>query len=122
MLIRMTGLGSFSALFAAGALAVGGLVGSGSTHPGSRTALVIDAEAARDGRDLVDPRLRALEAEIRLPRTWAEALTNVRYFEEQRYRVVVAGPLAGAAAEAAGTRAVHGRDLAGALAAVELDR
>jgi hypothetical protein len=115
----MTSLGSFAALLAAGALAVGGLVGSGLTHPGSRTALVIDAEAARDGRDLVDPRLRALEAEIRLPRTWAEAVTNVRYFDEQGYRLVVAGPRAGAAAVAAGARAVHGRDLAGALAGVE---
>jgi hypothetical protein len=112
-------LGTFTALLAAGALAAGGLVGPGATDPsGARTALVIDAAAARDGRDLVDPRLHALDAEIRLPRTSAEAVANVRYFDEQRYRLVVAGPHAGAAAEAAGARAVHVPDLAGALAAV----
>jgi hypothetical protein len=120
MLIRMTGLGTFTALLAAGALAAGGLVGSGSTDlSGARTALVIDAAAARDGRDLVDPRLRDLDAEMRLPRTSAEAVANVRYFDKQGYRLVVAGRQAGAAAEAAGARAVHVPDLAGAVAAVD---
>jgi hypothetical protein len=110
-----------AALFAAGALTAGGVLGSDSGgSPGSttRTALVIDASAARDGRDLVDGRLRAVDAEIRLPRTSAEARTNVRYLAAQGYRVVVAGLRATAAADAMGVEAVHAPGLTGALAAV----
>ncbi len=81
------------------------LDGQGAQH--SRTALVIDASRARDGRELVDPRLRDLDAEVRLPRTSEEARTNVRYFDSLGYRVVVAGPAAGAAATAAGVDAVR---------------
>ena len=88
--------------------------GAGSTP---RTALVIDAGAAGDGPDLVDPRLRAVDAEVRLPRTAAEARTNVRYLAELGRRVVVVGPQATAAADSAGVAAVKAPDLEGALAA-----
>ena len=54
---------------------------------------MIDAAEGRDGRELVDERLRAVRAEVRLPRTPEEARANLRYFEAQDYRVVVAGPL-----------------------------
>ena len=99
-------------------VAVGGLLGPDSHEdPAPRTALVIDASAARDGRALVDPRLQSLEAEVRLPRTPAEARTNVLYFDTLGYRVVVAGPAANAAADSAGVGAVHARGLRGALKA-----
>src|SRR4051794_21443378 len=98
MLIRMTGLGTTLAggiastlvAVAVAAAGIGGaLAGGSSTDPaaggepaggssvaakradGPRTALVIDASRARDGRELVAPRLRALDAELRLPRTAA---------------------------------------------------
>jgi hypothetical protein len=74
---------------------------------------------AGDGRDLIDSRLRDLDAAIRLPRNPVEARTNVRYFAAQGYRLVVAGPLAGAAARSARVAARHVPDLGGALAAVE---
>jgi hypothetical protein len=109
-----------TALLAAVALAAGGLAGATSSDgAGSapRTALVVDAAAARDGRDLVDPRLRAVDAEVRLPRTAAEARTDIRYLAELGRRVVVAGPQATAAAHGAGVAAVKARDLTGALAA-----
>src|SRR5688500_5819209 len=122
MRIRMTEIGTqITALLAAGALAVGGLVGTESDEPpgpASRTALVIDAAEARDGRVLVDPRLGDVDAEVRLPRTAAEARTNVRYFAKQGYRLVVSGPHAGAAADATGVAATSVPDLTGALAAV----
>jgi len=118
----MTGLGSILAAFLTAALvAAGGFVaGSADERSGSaaRTALVIDAAAGRDGRDLLDPRLRESGAEVRLPRTSAEALTNVRYFAAQGYRVVVTGPRATAAAGDAGVEAVRAQDLPAALAAV----
>ena len=117
----MTGFGSVTALLAAGAVTVGGLVGSdsdGSSGSATRTALVIDAAAARDGRKLIDPRLRDLDAAIRLPRTSTEAGTNLRYFAAQGYRVVVAGSQASAAARATGVDAVRAPDLAGALGAL----
>lgn len=121
MLIRMMDLGThLTALVVATAVAAGGVAGAtsgdgaGSTP---RTALVIDAGAAGDGPDLVDPRLRAADAEVRLPRTAAEARTNVRYLAELGKRVVVAGPRATAAADSAGVAAVKARDLDGALAA-----
>jgi hypothetical protein len=108
-----------TATLAAAAVAAAGLVGA-SSGDGSglppRTALVIDAAAARDGRDLVDPRLESADAEVRLPRTAAEARTNVRYQAELGKRVVVAGPKATAAAESTGVAAVRARDLSDALA------
>lgn len=109
-----------TALFAAVAVAAGGLVGvSSSGDPASapQTALIIDAAAARDGRDLVDPRLKDADAEVRLPRTAAEARTDVRYLAELGKRVVVAGPQATAAADNTGVAAVKAGDLTGALAA-----
>jgi hypothetical protein len=116
----MTEMGtSITAIVAALAVAVAGLVGSGSdgsSSPG--TALVIQAAAARDGRDLVDSRLQGVDAEVRLPRTPAEARTNLRYFAAQGHRIVVAGPQAAAAARQTGVRAERAADLSGALAAV----
>ena len=112
----MTALGTFAALLSAGLLTAGGLLGSDSSD--TRAAVVIDAAAARDDRDLVDARLRAVDAEIRLPRTPREARTNVRYFAAQDYRVVVAGSQATAAAEATGVEAEKAPGLTGALAAL----
>jgi hypothetical protein len=80
---------------------------------------VIDADAGRDGRELVDPRLRDVDAEVRLPRTDAEARTNLRYLDAQGYRLVVAGRRAGAAAAVTGVAATRAADLGQALAAVE---
>jgi len=115
----MMGLGTqIGALLAAGALAVGGLLGAGSDRSAPRTALVVDAAAARDGRALVDPRLRAVDAAVRLPRSTAEARTDVRYFAAQGYRVVVAGPRASAGARDAEVAVLRAPDLAGALAAI----
>jgi hypothetical protein len=113
----MTGIATAFASFAAtGALAVGAAFAPGSDHPAPRTAIVIDAPAARDGRALVDPRLRALEADVRLPRDAAEARTDVRYFAAQGYdRIVVAGPRSTAVAH--GAAIVRVADLPAALAA-----
>ena len=62
MLIRMTGVVSALVSFAAaGALAVASVLAPGAGHPAPRTALVVDAPAARDGRALVDPRLRTID-------------------------------------------------------------
>ena len=113
----MTGLGtSIASALAAGLVAAGGLVGaglgsasgsgsaaglgSGTAAASPRTALVVDAALGRDGRELVAPRLRDLHAELRLPRTTAEAETDLRYFAAQGYRLVVAGPDSKTAAEA----------------------
>lgn len=113
-----------AALLAVGALALGGAVATGS--PGAdfgggaapRTALVIDASLARDGRELVDPRLKDTGAEVRLPRTPTEARTNVRYFTELGYRVVAAGPDATtAAAEVSGASTEIAAGLPAALSA-----
>ena len=54
---------------------------------------------------------------VRLPRTAAEASTNVRYLAEQDYRLVVAGPRASAAAKTAGVTAIRASDLPEAVAA-----
>jgi hypothetical protein len=89
----------------AGLVAAGSLIGSGSSTHDTRTALVIDAALARDGRDLVAPRLRALDAALRLPRTAAEARTDLRYMAAQGYRLMVAGPDSRGAATATGVRA-----------------
>ena len=80
-------------LLTVGAVTIGSLIGTALGSAGEatpRTALVVDAAGARDGRALVDPRLVGLDAELRLPRTSEEARTNVRYFEELGYRVIVA--------------------------------
>ena len=90
-----------------------GTDGAGSVQ----TALVIDAAQGRAGRELVDPRLRDLDAEVRLPRTSAEARTNVRYFEALGYRVVVAGQKASAAAQATDADVVRTAGLPQALEA-----
>ena len=70
---------------------------------------MIDAAAGADGRELVDSRLREVDAEVRLPRTSAEARTNLRYFAAQDLRVIVAGPRASAAADATGISVVQDR-------------
>jgi hypothetical protein len=116
----MTGLGThIGALLAAGALAVGGLLGAGSDRPAPRAALVVDAALARDGRALVDARLRTIDADVRLPRTQAEALTDVRYFAARGFdRVIVVGAHSTAAAAQADAPARAASDLDGALAAL----
>ena len=81
------------------------------------TALVIDATQGRAGRELIDPRLRDLDAAVRLRRTSAEARTNVCYFDALGYRVVVAGPKASAAAETTGADVVRAAGLPQALEA-----
>jgi hypothetical protein len=109
-----------TAVLAAAAVAAGGLAGATSDDRSAsfpETAIVIDAAAARDGRDLIDPRLQDADAAVRLPRTAAEARTSVRYMAELGKRVVVAGPQATAAAHSAGVAAVKAGDLTGALAA-----
>jgi len=119
MLIRMTGIGSTITAFLAGAaVAVSGVLAGGSDGSAPHTALVIDAGAGRDGRELVDARLREARAEVRLARTSTEASTDVRYFAAQGYRVIVAGPLATGAAAATGVQAVRADDVAGALQAI----
>lgn len=121
MQIRMMDFGTqIIAVLAAVAVAGGGLVGATSgddAGPASESALVIDAAAARDGRDLVDPRLQGADTEVRLPRTVDEARTSVRYMAALGKRVVVAGPNATAAADSAGVAAVKAPGLTGALAA-----
>jgi hypothetical protein len=110
----MTGLtGTIAALATAAAVA---LSGAGSDQDrAQRKALVIDAGAAHQGHELVDPRLLDVDAEVRLPRDAREARTNVRYFDELGYRVVVVGPRSSAAADAAGLEALHAADLSRAL-------
>ncbi|HZC13280.1 MAG TPA: hypothetical protein VE270_04585 [Thermoleophilaceae bacterium] len=119
----MTGIGTqIGTLLAAGAVALAGVLGADSSRPGlpgAPTALVVDASMARDGRQLVDPRLDSVDAELRLPRTAAEARTNVRYFAALGYRLVVAGRHADSAAYSGGIAAVRAPHLAGALAALE---
>jgi hypothetical protein len=102
----MTGMGTaIVSVLTAGVVAAGSLLGFGSSTHATRAALVIDAALARDGRDLVDPRLRGLDAELRLPRTAAEARTDLRYLAAQGYRLMVAGPDSRAAATATGVPA-----------------
>jgi hypothetical protein len=114
----MTDLGPIIATLLTGAVvALGGVIAGDSSGAGSRTALVIDASAGRDGRELLDPRLRETPAEVRLPSTFEEALTNVRYFAAQGYRVIVIGPRASAAGAEAGIAAVRAADLPSALTA-----
>jgi hypothetical protein len=122
MLIRMTLLGThIAAVLAAGVVATGGVFGAEALADGDEgsasTALVIDASLARDGRELVDPRLKDVDADVRLPRTAEEARTNVRYFDELDYRVYVAGAQATAAAAEAGVDATPVSGLDQAIAA-----
>lgn len=119
MFIRMTLLATqLGAVLAAGALAVGGALGVASDRSAPQTAVVVDAGYARDGRALVDERLRAVDADVRIPRTQAEATTDVRYFAARGYdRIVVAGPLSTAAAHEAGAAARPTSGVAGALSA-----
>ena len=117
MLIRMTLIGTqIAAVLAAGVVATGSLFGTDSDGQARHSALVIDASLARDGRELVDPRLKDVNAEVRLPRNAREARTNVRYFDALGYQVYVAGPNAAAAAENTGIDATDARGLDGALA------
>ena len=109
-----------TALLAAAVVAAGGILGAtsgDSSGSASGSALVIDAAAVRDGRDLVDPRLQDAGAEVRLPRTAAEARSSVRYMAALGKRVVVAGPQATAAADSTGVAAVKASGLTSALAA-----
>jgi hypothetical protein len=103
---------SMTALLAAAAGVVGAAAGgtpaaapggdASSAGPAPRTALVVDAALARDGRELIARRLRAFPGELRIPRTRPEALTDVRYLAARGYRVVPVGPNAHAAAVTAG--------------------
>ncbi len=116
MLIRMMLIGTqIATVLAAGVVATGSLFGTDSDDRGRHTALVIDASLARDGRELVDPRLNDVDAEVRLPRNATEARTNVRYFDALGYRVYVAGSDAAAAAESTGVDATDVGGLDGAL-------
>jgi hypothetical protein len=109
---------TITAFLAGAAVALGGVLAGGSNGPAPHTALVIDAGAGRDGRELVDGRLRAADAEVRLARTSSEASTDLRYFAAQGYRVIVVGPLATEAATTTDVPAVRADDLAGALRAI----
>jgi hypothetical protein len=116
----MTLIGThIAAVLAAGAMATGAVFGAEAGVDGdagsARTALVIDASLARDGRTLVDPRLEEVRAEVRLPRDAKEARINVRYFDELGYRIYVAGAQATEAAEETGVDATPVDGLAGAL-------
>ena len=108
---RLTTIGA--ALTAVAAVALSGAASGNTGAQG--TALVIDAGAARDGRELIDPRLLDVDAEVRLPRDSREARTNVRYFDKLGYRVVVLGDRSEAAADATGVDAVRADDLSQAL-------
>jgi hypothetical protein len=119
----MTLIGTrIAAVLAAGSVAAGAVFGAEASagdegaHP---AALVIDASLARDGRELVDSRLKDVEAEVRLPRDADEARVNVRYFDSLDYRVYVAGAQATAAAEQTGVDATEVDGLAGALGALD---
>ncbi len=120
MLIRMTFLApKIAALSIAAAIGSGAVLDAGAAGPSEPTvptALVIDAPLARDGRELVDARLKAVDAEVRLPRNATEARTNVRYLNALGYRVVVAGPDATAAADGTGVGAARVAGLGAALA------
>jgi hypothetical protein len=120
--LLVTGAVAVGALIAAGAVWAGDIFGNGaglSAGLAPRTALVIDADAGRGGRELVDSRLEDVEAEVRLPRTDAEARRNLRYLDAQGYRLVVAGQRAGAAAAATGIAAIRAANLGEAVGAVE---
>ena len=113
-------ISAIATVLAAGVVALGGAFdgdSGGSPESGPR-ALVIDAALARDGRDLLDPRLRDAGVELRVPRDAEEARLNVHYFAELDADLVVAGPDASAAAEAAHVSARQTDDAGSALAAL----
>lgn len=62
--------------------------------------------------------LEAVDADVRLPRTAAEARTNVRYFAELGRRIVVTGPHSIAAAASTGVPAERATGLGDALRAL----
>jgi hypothetical protein len=111
----MTGLATALVILVAGLAATGGVLSDGSAQGPPRTALVVDAQAARHGRELLDPRLRAVDAEVRVPRTADEARTDLRYFAAQGYRIVVAGATTTVAATATTVGVQRAPDLAAAL-------
>jgi hypothetical protein len=121
MLIRMTLIGThIAAVLTAGAVAAGAVFGAEAStgdDAAQPTALVVDSSLASHGSELVDSRLKALDADIRLPRDAREARTNVRYFDELDYRVYVAGARSTAAAEQTGVDATEVDGLDGAVAA-----
>jgi hypothetical protein len=107
-----------TAVLAAGAVAAGAVLGAEAStgeEAAQPTALVIDSSFASHGRQLVDPRLDGVNAEVRLPRDSAEARTNVRYFDALGYRVYVAGARSAEAAEQTGVDATEVDGLDGAL-------
>jgi hypothetical protein len=112
----MTGIGAqIVALLGAAALAAGGVLGAdGDDAPGRPTALVVDAALARDGRQLVDDRLRGAADQLRVARSAAEARIDVRYLLASGHRLIVAGPESAAAA--AGLPAERAASVAGAVA------
>ncbi len=120
MFIRMTYLApKIAALALVAAIGSGAVLDAGATgptEPVAPIALVIDAHLARDGRQLVDTRLKSVDAAVRLPRNPTEARTNVRYLNELGYRVVVAGANATAAADGTGVGATRVAGLDAALA------
>jgi hypothetical protein len=118
MTVLMTSAG---ALVAAGALALGGLFGAGSAGPAGayepRLGLIIDAPAARHGRDLLDPRLRAVAADVRVPRSAQEARIDARYLAAAGDDILVAvGPRAAEAAADTGLPVRRAADAAEAAA------
>jgi len=109
-----------AALTVAASIAAGAVLDAGAagrSHTAAPTALVVDAAIGGSGRELVDPRLANVNAAVRLPRSASEARTNVRYFDELGYRVVVAGRRSVAAADATGVPALTASGLDGALTA-----
>ena len=117
----MTGIGThIAAVLTTGAVAVGAVFGADAStgEAAQRTALVIDSNLAGHGRQLVDPRLADLDAEVRLPRDAREARTNVRYFDALGYRVYVAGAQATEAAADTNVHATEVDGLDGALGAL----
>src|SRR5262245_17139700 len=110
-------LSSAGALLAAGALALGGMLGAGSDGQAGqrepRLGLVIDAADARHGRELLDPRLRSLDADVRVPRTVQEARTDARYLAAAGADILVAvGPRAADAVEDTGLPIRRAADVA----------
>ena len=124
MLIRMTGYRNINCTALIGRCAgVGRSAGRIGRTPCERGAAPAHRAgdrriAGRDGRELVDPRLRDVDADVRLPAQRNEARTNVRYFDALGYRVVVAGPTGQRSRRRGGRgRACTAQDLPGALTA-----
>ena len=103
MLIRMTEIAAgFAAFAAASALAACAATRRAVHHPRAAPRPRRRRPAARDGRELVDPRLRDVGPTC-AAHAAAEARADVRYFAAQGYDViVVAGPQSTAAAHGAG--------------------